>query len=76
MKTNGIDVRVLGTAFNLKAYRMNINKPRWFEGLWKWCWINQVLLHPGEQVTCIDKELRVEQVDVKPYIAWKMIVLF
>ncbi len=72
VKTNGIDVRVLGTAFNLKAYPDEYQQTTLVRGAVEVVLDKQqVLLHPGEQVTCIDKELRVEQVDVKPYIAWK-----
>ena len=72
VKTNGIDVRVLGTAFNLKAYPDEHQQTTLVRGAVEVLLDKQqVLLHPGEQVTCIDKELRVEQVDVRPYIAWK-----
>ena len=72
VKTNGIDVRVLGTAFNLKAYPDEHQQTTLVRGAVEVVLDKQqVLLHPGEQVTCIDKELRIEQVDVRPYIAWK-----
>ncbi len=72
VKTNGIDVRVLGTAFNLKAYPDEHQQTTLVRGAVEVLLDKQqVLLHPGEQVTCIDKELRVEQVDVRSYIAWK-----
>ena len=58
--------------FNLKAYSDEHQQTTLVRGAVEVLLDKQqVLLHPGEQVTCIDKELRVEQVDVRPYIAWK-----
>jgi len=72
VKTSGIDVRVLGTAFNLKAYPDEQQQTTLLRGVVEVLFDRQqVVLRPGEQVTCVDKELRVEQVDVMPYIAWK-----
>ncbi|HJF69530.1 MAG TPA: DUF4974 domain-containing protein [Butyricimonas virosa] len=72
VKTNDIDVRVLGTAFNLKAYPDEHQQTTLVRGAVE-VLLNkqQVILQPGEQATCIDQELRVERVDIRPYIAWK-----
>lgn len=72
VKTNDIDVRVLGTAFNLKAYPDEHQQTTLVRGAVE-VFLNkqQVILQPGEQATCIDQELRVERVDIRPYIAWK-----
>lgn len=72
VKTKGIDVRVLGTAFNLKAYPDEYQQTTLVCGAVEVLLDKQkVALQPGEQATCVDKELRVEQVDIRPYIAWK-----
>ncbi len=72
VKTNNIDVRVLGTAFNLKVYPDEHQQTTLVRGAVE-VLLNkqQVILQPGEQATCIDQELRVERVDIRPYIAWK-----
>ena len=72
VKTNGIDVRVLGTCFNLKAYPDEDQQTTLVKGSVRVSYNHQqVLLNPGEQVTCIDQELNVAKVDIKPYVAWK-----
>ena len=72
MKTKGVDVRVLGTTFNLKAYPDENQQTTLVQGSVEVLFDKQqVLLSPGEQVTRVGEELKVEQVDVRPYIAWK-----
>lgn len=72
VKTKGIDVRVLGTIFNLKAYPDENEQTTLVQGSVEVLFDKQqVLLCPGEQVTRVGEELNVEQVDVMPYIAWK-----
>lgn len=72
VRTNGIDVRVLGTAFNLKAYPDEHQQATLVRGAVEVLFDEQqVILYPGEQVTCVDEKLRVEEVDIRPYIAWK-----
>ena len=72
VKTNGMDVRVLGTCFNMKAYPDENQQTTLVRGAVEVS-LNQqqVVLSPGEQVTCVEHELKVEQVDIHPYIAWK-----
>ena len=72
VKTNGVDVRVLGTTFNFKAYPDEYQQATLVQGVVEVLFDRQqVVLQPGEQATCVDKKLKVEQVDVMPYIAWK-----
>lgn len=72
VKTEGMNVRVLGTHFNLKAYPDEHEQTTLVAGSVEVSFDEQhVLLHPGEQATRVAQELKVEEVDVTPYIAWK-----
>lgn len=72
VKTDGMNVQVLGTHFNLKAYPDEDEQTTLISGSVEVSIDKQqALLHPGEQATHIGGELKVEEVDLKPYIAWK-----
>lgn len=72
VKTNGIDVRVLGTCFNLKAYPDENQQATLVRGVVEVLFDEQkIVLSPGEQVTRHENELSVERVDINSYIAWK-----
>lgn len=72
VKTNGIDVRVLGTLFNVKAYPDENQQATLVSGVVEVLFDKQkILLSPGEQLTRHEHELSVERVDINSYIAWK-----
>lgn len=79
VKTNGMDIRVLGTQFNVQAYRdaedvsvvlvqgsveVNMSDTE-----------DKVLLKPDERFVKDKNGIRVDEVDVSEYISWKNNVL-
>ena len=80
VKTNGQNVRVIGTQFNISAYeedaetittlvegKVAVGKPALKEGTRK-----ETMLKPGQQsINSFTNDILVKQVDVTPFIAWK-----
>lgn len=70
---DGMEVKVLGTEFNVKAYggmedfatTLVEGKIEFQKGDSSW------ILHPNEQICMKDGQLCVHEVDVEKYIAWK-----
>lgn len=73
VKTKGLDVKVLGTVFNVTAYeendisvvlvngRVEVNSPA----------KEKMLLHPSQMANLKDGIMKKEEVDVLKYICWK-----
>ena len=68
---NGVDIRVLGTSFNVSAYQEEVvttlveGKVQLKKGN------EQVILSPNQQAIWSDDEFRVKQVDARNYVLWK-----
>lgn len=68
---NGVDIRVLGTSFNVSAYQEDVvttlveGKVQLKKGN------EQVILSPNQQAIWSDDEFRVKQVDARNYVLWK-----
>ncbi|WP_455509720.1 FecR family protein [Butyricimonas paravirosa] len=68
---NGVDIRVLGTSFNVSAYQEDVvttlveGKVQLKKGN------EQVVLSPNQQAIWSDDEFRVKQVDACNYVLWK-----
>lgn len=70
IKIDDQELMVLGTSFNLRAYKDEPTIQVTLEtGIVK---MNNHLLHPGEQLTYnkIDKSITIKQVNTEEYIAW------
>lgn len=76
VKTNGMDIRVLGTSFNVQAYRDAEDA----SVVLAWGSVevnmggdtgNRVLLKPSERFVKDGQGFRVDEVDVAEYISWK-----
>ena len=68
---NGVDIRVLGTSFNVSAYQEDVvttlveGKVQLKKGN------EQVILSPNQQAIWSDDEFRVKQVDARNFVLWK-----
>ncbi len=68
---NGVDIRVLGTSFNVSAYQEEVvttlveGKVQLKKGN------EQVILSPNQQAIWSDDEFRVKQVDARNFVLWK-----
>ena len=68
---NGVDIRVLGTSFNVSAYQEDMvttlveGKVQLKKGN------EQVILSPNQQAIWSDDEFRVKQVDARNFVLWK-----
>ncbi len=68
---NGVNIRVLGTSFNVSAYEDNVittlieGKVRLKKG------DEQVILSPNQQAIWLDDKFEVKQVDARNYVLWK-----
>ena len=68
---NGVDIRVLGTSFNVSAYQEDVvttlvtGKVQLKKG------DEQVVLLPNQQAIWSDDKFKVKQVDARNYVLWK-----
>ena len=68
---NGVDIRVLGTSFNVSAYQEEVvttlveGKVQLKRG------DEQVVLSPNQQAIWSDDKFKVKQVDARNYVLWK-----
>ena len=68
---NGVDIRVLGTSFNVSAYQEDVvttlveGKVQLKRG------DEQVVLSPNQQAIWSDDKFKVKQVDARNYVLWK-----
>ena len=68
---NGVDIRVLGTSFNVSAYQKDVvttlvtGKVQLKKG------DEQVVLLPNQQAIWSDDKFKVKQVDARNYVLWK-----
>ena len=68
---NGVDIRVLGTSFNVSAYQEDVvttlveGKVQLKKGN------EQVILSPNQQAIWSDDEFKVKQVDARNFVLWK-----
>ena len=68
---NGVDIRVLGTSFNVSAYQEDVvttlvtGKVQLKKG------DEQVVLSPNQQAIWSDDKFKVKQVDARNYVLWK-----
>ena len=68
---NGVDIRVLGTSFNVSAYQEEVvttlveGKVQLKRG------DEQVVLSPNQQAICSDDKFKVKKVDARNYVLWK-----
>lgn len=68
---NGVDIRVLGTSFNVSAYQEDVvttlveGKVQLKKGN------EQVILSPNQQAIWSDDEFKVKQVDSRNFVLWK-----
>ncbi len=68
---NGVDIRVLGTSFNVSAYQEEVvttlveGKVQLKKG------DEQVILSPNQQAIWSDDKFKVKQVDARNYVLWK-----
>ena len=73
---NGVDIRVLGTSFNVSAYQEDVvttlveGKVQLKKGN------EQVILSPNQQAIWSDDEFRVKQVDARNFVLWKERVFY
>ena len=73
VKTDGMNIRVLGTSFNVCAYREGQTQATLVEGKVKvWTGKQEHVLAPGQQL-CKDKngQVDIREVDVSNYTAWR-----
>ncbi|MDR2131353.1 MAG: FecR family protein [Odoribacteraceae bacterium] len=72
VSSDQLQVRVLGTSFNLKVYPGERQQTTLLAGrVVVDCGEESVPVQPGEQLTWNGRAWSVRQVDVTPYIAWK-----
>ncbi len=73
VEVKGMEVEALGTHFNINAYpEKKAIQTTLAEGKVSVTRGDQkVILSPGEQANCTDKELTVKKVDVREHISWK-----
>lgn len=70
--TNRMDVRVLGTSFNVKAYEEETVQATLVTGsIEAEASGRKQVIVPGEQISWQDGQLQTRQVNVQAYIAWK-----
>ena len=68
---NGVDIRVLGTNFNVSAYQEDVVTTL-VEGMVQLKKGNeQIILSPNQQAIWSDDKFRVKQVDARNYVLWK-----
>ncbi len=72
VKSEKLEIKVLGTSFNVKAYPLETQQATLVEGIVK---VNAGShsreLQPGEQLNYLSGEPEVRKVDVRAYVAWK-----
>lgn len=72
VKSEKLEIQVLGTSFNVKAYPEETQQATLVEGKVKVNAENHSReLHPGEQLNYLSGAPEVRKVDVRSYIAWK-----
>lgn len=72
VQTGDMEVKVLGTSFNISAYPESKRQTTLLEGRVAVTLHSQhVIIAPGQQVTETTKGLEVREVNVKDYIAWR-----
>ncbi|HJA13860.1 MAG TPA: FecR domain-containing protein [Candidatus Butyricimonas faecavium] len=72
VKTNGMEIRVLGTSFNVRAYAGEVQQTTLIEGCVEVVYgEQQVKVTPGYQVVLVDNCLEVQKVDTYVCMGWK-----
>ena len=71
VEVGDMNVKVLGTSFNISAYPNSKRQTTLVDGCVTINWNQQqVTLHPGQQATETTRELQVRQVNVSNYVGW------
>lgn len=71
VEVGDMNVKVLGTSFNISAYPNSKRQTTLVEGCVTINWNQQqVMLHPGQQATENIRELQVREVNVANYVGW------
>ena len=71
VEVGDMNVKVLGTSFNISAYPNSKRQTSLVDGCVTINWNQQqVTLHPGQQATETTRELQVRQVNVSNYVGW------
>lgn len=72
VKSEKLEIKVLGTSFNVKAYPQETQQATLVEGKVKvHAGSRSRELQPGEQLNYLSGEPEVRKVDVRAYVAWK-----
>lgn len=72
VRVNGVDIKVIGTSFNINTYTEGKVVTTLLEGsVWVKNHNDSILINPDSQAVALDKGIDVTKVDARNYVLWK-----